>query len=47
MENPRVALQKIGKEDIIPVGYKEIACHIIFDLKMDITRIFLYFWWTS
>lgn len=25
-------------DDIMPVGYKEIPCHMIFDVKMDLTR---------
>lgn len=26
------------EDDQIPIGYKEIKCHLIFDIKMDLTR---------
>jgi hypothetical protein len=25
-------------DDKMPIGYKEIGCHMIFDVKMDLTR---------
>ena len=43
MENPCVAFQLIGKENIKPVDYEEIKCHLIFDVKMDLTRKAHYF----
>ena len=38
MKNARVAFQLLGKEDKPPPGYKQITCHLIFDVKMDLTR---------
>ena len=26
----------------LPVGYTEITCHLVFDLKLDMTRKYLY-----
>ena len=37
MKNVDVAF-KFVDGDVIPVGFKEIACHMIFDVKMDLTR---------
>ena len=37
MENSRSVFQLLGKEDIPPVGYKEITFHIIFGVKMAFT----------
>ena len=42
MENPRVAFQLLGKESIPLVGYKEIKCHTIFDVKMGIPKKYWY-----
>ena len=38
MKNSRVAFKLLGREDNPPVGFKEITCHLIFDVKMDLTR---------
>ena len=38
IENYLVAFQLLGREDKSTVGYKEITCHLIFDVKMDLTR---------
>ena len=38
MENSRVAFNLLGVDDGPPVGFKEITCHMIFDVKMDLTR---------
>ena len=37
MKNARVAFQLLGKEDKPPPGYKQITCHLIYDVKMDLT----------
>ena len=38
MKNSRVAFEILGQDDIPPVGSKKITCHLIFDVKMDLTR---------
>ena len=38
MKNSRVAFELLDKGDKAPVGYKEITCHLIFDIKLDMTR---------
>ena len=38
MNNSRVDLNLIDKDDHASVGYKEINFHLIFDVKMDLTR---------
>ena len=38
MKNSRVSLNSIDRDNHAPVGYKEIKCHLIFDVKMDLTR---------
>ena len=38
MKNSRVAFNLLGREERPPVGFKEITCHLIFDVKMDLTR---------
>ena len=38
MGNVRVAFQILEEEEEIPVGYKELSVHLIFDVKMDLTR---------
>lgn len=38
MQNVNVAFDILDSKKDIPVGYKEIKCHIIFDIKMDLTR---------
>ena len=36
--NYRVAFEILGSEDKSPVGYKEIMCNLIFEVKIDLTR---------
>ena len=38
MKNSRVDLNLIDKDNHAPVGYKEINCQLIFNVKMDLTR---------
>lgn len=38
MANVKVAFTFKSKDDHPPVGYKQIRCHLIFDVKMDLTR---------
>ena len=38
MKNSRIAFELKPRGERAPVGYKEITCHLIFDLKMDMTR---------
>ena len=38
MANTKVAFRILNDNEKIPVGYKMIACHMIFDVKMDFTR---------
>ena len=38
MTNARVAFKLMGKEEKPPPGHKHITCHLIFDVKMDLTR---------
>ena len=38
MINSRVAFKLLERGERPPVGHKEITCHIIFDLKLDMTR---------
>ena len=38
MKNSRIAFEILDKDASIPVGYKEITCHLVFDVKMDLTR---------
>ena len=38
MENSRVAFKLLPRGDSPPVGFTEITCHLIFDLKLDMTR---------
>jgi hypothetical protein len=38
IKNVQVAFQFLDGDQPTPVGYKEIPCHIIFDIKMDFTR---------
>ena len=38
MANSRIAFQVLGTDDPPPVGFTEITCHLIFDVKMDLTR---------
>lgn len=38
MTNVKIAFKFLGKDDPPPVGHTGIRCHIIFDVKMDLTR---------
>ena len=38
MKNSRFAFNFLDKEDHDPVGYKEIICHLIYDVKIDLIR---------
>ena len=38
MKNSRVYFNLLDRDDHAPVGYKETTCHLIFDVKMDLTR---------
>ena len=38
MTNVKVAFKFLDKGDPPPVGFKQICCHIIFDIKMDLSR---------
>lgn len=38
MKNARIAFALLPRGDKPPVGYKEITCHLVFDLKLDMTR---------
>ena len=38
MKNSRVAFKLLERGEQPPVGYKEITCHLIFDIKLDMTR---------
>ena len=38
MTNVKVAFKFANKNSIPPPGFKQIRCHIIFDVKMDLTR---------
>jgi hypothetical protein len=38
MKNVKVAFHFLNEEEQVPIGYKQIPCHIIFDVKLDFTR---------
>ena len=38
MTNARVAFELMDKDEKPPPGYKKITCHLVFDIKMDLTR---------
>ena len=38
MTNSRIAFQILEADEQPPVGYTEITCHVIFDVKMNLTR---------
>ena len=38
MNNIRVAFQVLDHDEQPPIGYTEITCHLIFDVKIDLTR---------
>jgi len=33
MQNVRIAFKMLGNDDVVPPGYKEMSCHIIFDIR--------------
>ena len=35
MKNVRVAFQILDENEEVPIGYKFIRCHMIFDVKME------------
>ena len=37
-KNSRVAFKMLDRGEPPPVGFKEITCHLVFDLKLDMTR---------
>jgi hypothetical protein len=38
LKNVKIAFKFLSDDDTIPVGYKQIPCHIVFDIKMDFTH---------
>jgi hypothetical protein len=38
MTNSKMAFKILKEEESVPIGYKWICCHMIFDVKMDLTR---------
>ena len=38
MKNVAVAFKFLDSKSEIPIGFKQIACHIIYDVKFDLTR---------
>jgi hypothetical protein len=38
MSNNCLAFQFLEENESIPIGYKWIRCHMIFDVKMDFTQ---------
>ena len=38
MKNVKIAFKFLDKSDRPPTGFKQIRCHLIFDVKMDLTR---------
>jgi hypothetical protein len=38
MKNNRIAFKFLDNDEPVPIGYKWIKCHMIFDVKMDFTR---------
>jgi len=38
MKNNSSAFEILDTEEVVPVGYTKITCHLIFDIKMDFTR---------
>jgi hypothetical protein len=38
MDNVKVAFNILGQDDSVPPGFTEISCHLIFDVKFDLTR---------
>ena len=38
MKNVAVAFKILGEDESVPIGYKQLECHMIFDVKIDLTR---------
>ena len=38
MKNSHIDFEVLDKDSSVPVGYIEITCYIIFDVKMDLMR---------
>jgi len=38
MSNNKLAFKFLNEDESVPVAYKWICCHMIFDVKMDFTR---------
>ena len=38
MSNVEIALKLLDDGTKVPIGFKEITCHLIFDVKFDLTR---------
>jgi hypothetical protein len=38
MKNAQPAFEFLEHDETVPVGYQQINCHMIFDIKMDFTR---------
>jgi hypothetical protein len=38
MKNNRLVFKVLDEEEHVPIDYKWIKCHMIFDTKMDLTR---------
>jgi hypothetical protein len=38
MKNNRIAFKFLDEDERVPIGYKWVKCHMIFDVKMDFTR---------
>lgn len=38
MKNNKIAFQFLGPDGIPPPGYQKITCHMVFDVKFDLTR---------
>ena len=38
MKNVEIAFKFIDNGEPVPIGFKRITCHLIFDVKFDLTR---------
>ena len=38
LKNKNVTFDLVSEDEKVPVGYKQISCHLIFDVKFDLTR---------
>ena len=38
MKNSRCAFELLSRDAKAPVGFKKITCHLVFDIKLDLTR---------